>query len=148
MDPFVLQFPDVSKFEMELILSLLYCGTANIYKDELASIVSLTSLLKMVSIPVVLTEETWASRRKITSTQENISSKAVINFFPSISKKRRGRPSKFQTSRKQEPGDTELSTLIHEPDLNPSIRFTTVENLEPGEESVDSLQDGICSMEK
>ncbi len=152
MEPYVIQFPDVYKLEMEFILSLLYSGTTNIYKDELASIVSLTSLLKMVSIPVVLTEETWDTRRQITSTSVNVSSsaKAIINFFPTGGKKRRGRPGKFLSSQKQESGETVLNTLIAEPepDLAPSLRFTGVENLEPGNHSEDPLQDGICNMER
>ena len=42
---FSLILPDVSKQEMESLLALFYCGTVNIYKSELAGIISLTNLL-------------------------------------------------------------------------------------------------------
>lgn len=102
-EPFVLMFPDVTKQEIEFILTLLYCGTANIYKTELSKVVSLTNLLKMVSIPVALTEEAWIHRAGVVSSHSLASSRAIINFYPSNSKKKRGRPAKPQSSSGEEP---------------------------------------------
>jgi hypothetical protein len=48
---------------MDLLLALLYHGSVNIYRAELSRIVSLTHLLKLVSIPVALSEESWTARR-------------------------------------------------------------------------------------
>ena len=41
-EPYLIHLPDVSRLEMEFLLALLYCGTANIYRKELTNIVTLT----------------------------------------------------------------------------------------------------------
>ena len=43
-EPLVVILPDISKQEIELILSLLYCGSANIYKQELSKVSRQSSL--------------------------------------------------------------------------------------------------------
>jgi len=96
-EPYLIHLPDVSRLEMEFLLSLLYCGTANIYRKELTNIVTLTSLLKMVSIPVALTEEAWLDRKQVCpdTSHLNKQNKTVINSSPSTTvKRRRGKSTK------------------------------------------------------
>jgi len=130
-EPFVLMFPDVTKQEIEFILTLLYCGTANIYKAELSKVVSLTNLLKMVSIPVALTEEAWIQRAEVAFQPSKPRSRAVINFYPSSSKKKRGRPAKPQSSSSDEPLNIVRSIVpsFVEVEAN-TLQFSTLQHKE------------------
>jgi hypothetical protein len=72
---------------MDLLLALLYHGSVNIYRSELPRIVSLTHLLKLVSIPVALSEESWTERcapPPHPSVAAGVQSKAVITFVAPV----------------------------------------------------------------
>ena len=82
----VVLLPDITRHEMDLLLSLLYTGSVNIYRGELARIVSLTHLLKLVSIPVAVSEETWSKRRAQRSPIDDSTAycRAVISYLPAV----------------------------------------------------------------
>ena len=84
----ILLLPDITLHEMDLLLALLYHGSVNIYRSELPRIVSLTHLLKLVSIPVALSEESWTERCAPPSHPSvaggGAQSKAVITFVAPV----------------------------------------------------------------
>ncbi len=83
----ILLLPDITLHEMDLLLALLYHGSVNIYRSELPRIVSLTHLLKLVSIPVALSEESWTERcapPSHPSVAAGVQSKAVITFVAPV----------------------------------------------------------------
>jgi hypothetical protein len=98
----VLLLPDISRHEMEQLLVLLTTGSLNnIGRAELARLVSLTHLLKLVSIPVALSSETTAAacttnnnkrrRRRPTSPPatmavDTTNYRAVISYLPALPK--------------------------------------------------------------
>ena len=59
----VIFLPDISRQQMKVLLSLLYTGTTRLYQRELSSLVTLTHLLKLVSIPVAIVDDPPADRR-------------------------------------------------------------------------------------
>ena len=89
----VISLPDVSTHQMKLLLSLLYTGQTNLYHRELADLVSLTHMLKLVSIPVAIVEEQWTERHRIQTKETQNEIKAVITFVPAKGVGR-GRPAK------------------------------------------------------
>ena len=88
----VVLLPDITRHEMDLLLSLLYTGSVNIYRGELARIVSLTHLLKLVSIPVAVSEETWSKRRAQRSPLDDSTAycRAVISYLPAVAGSKSG----------------------------------------------------------
>ena len=99
----VLSLPDVSRHQMELLLSLLSTGKANLYHRELQGLVNLTQTLKMVSIPVAISEEKWAVRSRPGATPSSAAEqRAVITFIPGRGTVR-GRPAKLLSSQHERP---------------------------------------------
>ena len=53
----VIILPDVTTRQMSILLSLLHTGTTQVHQQELSSLVTLTHLLKLISIPVAIVGE-------------------------------------------------------------------------------------------
>merc|ERR1712098_659266 len=53
----VLVLPDVTTRQMSILLSLLHTGTTQVHQQELSSLVTLTHLLKLISIPVAIVDQ-------------------------------------------------------------------------------------------
>lgn len=54
--------PQVPLEDVKSLLCLLYSGSANMYKKNVSELISLTNILKLVSIPVVAEEKNWNER--------------------------------------------------------------------------------------
>ena len=96
----VLFLPDVSRQQMKVLLSLLYTGSTRLVQRELSSLVTLTHLLKLISIPVAIVDDPPADRRtrqSRASRQQQESSRATITFLPEKGGGR-GRPAKMMTT--------------------------------------------------
>ena len=113
----VLFLPDISRQQMKVLLGLLYTGTTRLYQSQLASLVTLTHLLKLISIPVAIvdTDSSPADRRprqtRAGRQQQQQEGKATITFLPEKGGGR-GRPAKMMTTRLEEKkvdGGQELS---------------------------------------
>ena len=97
----VLFLPEVSKQQMKVLLTLLYTGTTKLYQKELTSLVTLTHLLKLISIPVAIVDDPPADRRtrqtRAGRQQPQQEGKATITFLPEKGGGR-GRPAKMMTT--------------------------------------------------
>ena len=97
----VLFIPDISRQQMKVLLSLLYTGSTKLCQKELSSLVTLTHLLKLISIPVAIVEDSPAERRHTRQTragrQLQQEGKATITFLPERGTGR-GRPAKMMSS--------------------------------------------------
>ena len=103
----VLFLPDVTVSEMRILLSLLYTGTTRVIQAQLSSLVTLTHLLKLISIPVAIVDEPIRKTRlRVNKDNKTREEKATITFIPNKINVR-GRPAKILTTSK----DPKLETL-------------------------------------
>lgn len=134
-----LHLPDIPKQDMELILTLLYRGTANIYHEELERVISLTTLLKMVSIPVAVIEEPWTLRTEIQPKSKQHFLKTAMNYGPSTSNDQRTRLMNEVSINLDTV--TPLMTLVDCSNLSPELRFTAASHQETSTSSVCRLRE-------
>ena len=94
----VLHLPDVTVHEMEILLRLLYTGNTRVYQRELSSLVTLTHLLKLISIPVAIVDDPPPPKKrgKVKEAHQR-HERATITFIPE-KVNIRGRPAKFLTT--------------------------------------------------
>lgn len=105
----VLLLPDVTVSEMRILLSLLYTGTTRVIQAQLSALVTLTHLLKLISIPVAIVDEPVKKTRSRNNKDiQTRAEKATITFIPNKAKVR-GRPAKILTT--SAPKDSKLETL-------------------------------------
>ena len=106
----VLLLPDVTMSEMRILLSLLYTGTTRVIQAQLSSLVTLTHLLKLISIPVAIVDEPVVkkTRSRVIKDNQTRAEKATITFIPNKINVR-GRPAKILTT--SAPKDPKLETL-------------------------------------
>ena len=91
--------PEVTVAEMRILLSLLYTGTTRVHQRQLSALVTLTHLLKLISIPVAIVDEPQTKKKSNKSRNKDAlrHERATITFIPEKSNGR-GRPAKMLTT--------------------------------------------------
>ena len=110
----VLLIPDVTVSEMKMLLSLLYTGTTRVVQSQLSALVTLTHLLKLISIPVAIVDLPLVkkTRSRIKNKENQLhTEKATITFIPDKINVR-GRPAKILTTSVN--NESKLETLTND----------------------------------
>ena len=127
----VLYLPDVTVAQMQSLLSLLYTGTASLHQTQLAALVTLTHLLKLVSLPVVIDETPTpaGTKRRGRPVKEPVKAveveRASLTFLPH-KYNIRGRPAKILTT--SLPTDSKLDSTLPSDFLGGSTKETRAGN--------------------